>query len=199
LDEVDLQTPWLRFEIDFVTGLVDLRESRLDAAREKLVRMKTESDRIKESDPERLPLTMDHLVLFEAEILLAEGRVDDAIDLCKKRPDVGIPSISSSDMFFYNTVLDRDVLARAYVAKGATDKAIEEYEGLATFDPSRKDRRLIYPLFHYRLARLYDDNGQSSRAAVEYRRFLSITDGAGESVKEIGDARRRLAALAAEE
>jgi hypothetical protein len=56
---------------------------------------------------------------------LKEGRADEAIEACTKRPDVGIPALFGSDMFFYyNYPLDKDVLACAYVAKGALDEAI---------------------------------------------------------------------------
>jgi tetratricopeptide (TPR) repeat protein len=189
--------PWLQAECAFVLGLIDLQEGRVDRAKERLEEMHARGPEVAESDPTRSPLLLDHSLLLEGEILLAEERVDDAITVCKKRPDVGIPAITSADMFYYNMPLQRDVLARAYVAKGALDEAIAEYERITTFDPKSRNRRLIYPLFHYRLARLYEEQGRAPEAVREYDKFLEICKGADEGMSEIADARNRLERLLA--
>jgi len=98
-------------------------------------------------------------------------------------------------LVFYNYPADRDVLARAYVQKGALGDAIAEYERLVTFDPDSNDRRLIYPMFHYRLAQLYEEKGTPGKAAQQYEKFLEICGDVDPELTEVSDARRRLAAL----
>jgi cytochrome c-type biogenesis protein CcmH/NrfG len=98
-------------------------------------------------------------------------------------------------LIFYNYPAERDVLARAYVQKGALDDAIAEYERLVRFDPDSNDRRLIYAKFHYRLGVLYEQNGQIEIAAQRFEMFLEICGDADPELAEVTDARRRMAAL----
>jgi tetratricopeptide (TPR) repeat protein len=115
------------------------------------------------------------------------------------RPEVAIPSMSSSDVLFNNFPFERDVLARAYVAGGHYDEAIAEYEALVAFDPAGKDRRLVHPVFHYRLGVLCAGQGLVEKAASQYERYLEIVRAGGETLREVHDARRRLESLTNEE
>jgi hypothetical protein len=87
------------------------------------------------------------------------------------------------------------VLARALVGKGMIDEAIAEYEKLTTPHPASDDRRLIYPVFHYRLGVLYESRGLEAKAADRYQRFLAFCGDADPSLTEVADARHRLDAL----
>jgi tetratricopeptide (TPR) repeat protein len=89
----------------------------------------------------------------------------------------------------------KDVLARAYAAEGDVDKAIAEYERIATFNPLDKSSFLIYPLFNHRLARLYEQKGMKDKARARYERFLELWKDADPDIQEVGDARKRLAGL----
>jgi tetratricopeptide (TPR) repeat protein len=178
-----------------ICGLNDLKEGQTQSARRRLADFKAMLPAIAESDPDHLLMANDHSLLFEGEILLSEGRVEDAIEICLSRLEVGIPTISSSDIFFYNLPAERDVLARAYIANGSLDKAIAEYERLVTFDAASENRRLVYALLFYRLGLLYEQRGFKDKATEQYQHFLAIAEGASAALDEAVDARQRLAAI----
>ena len=95
----------------------------------------------------------------------------------------------------HNFPFQKDILARAYVKKGEIDKAITEYERLINFDPSTKARCLIHPLYHYRLAKLYEEKGAKTTAIEQYEKFLELWKNADPGFTEVEDARRRLSII----
>ncbi len=98
-------------------------------------------------------------------------------------------------LWFLNIPSLQDVLARAYIQNGQLHMAITEYEKLITFDPNSKDRRLIHPKYHYRLAKLYQEKGWPEKAIKEYEKFLEIWKDADKNLPESIDAKKRLAFL----
>ena len=95
----------------------------------------------------------------------------------------------------YNVPFMRDTLARAYIQMGNLDKAEAEYERLLTFDPESKERRLVHPRFHNRLAKVYEQNNQSEKAIEQYERFLDLWKDADPGLADVEDARVRLAGM----
>jgi tetratricopeptide (TPR) repeat protein len=106
-----------------------------------------------------------------------------------------VPTLSTLNMGYYNTPPLKDGLARAYIRAGRTADAIAEYERLTRFNPQERDRRLIPPIYHYDLGRLYEQRGDKEKAAGQYRKLLEIWKNADGDIPALADARRRLGGL----
>jgi tetratricopeptide (TPR) repeat protein len=124
--------------------------------------------------------------------------VDQAIRFSEN--DFAMKALSTGPAYariltLHNFPLDQDVLARAYQKSGHLDEAIEEYKKLITFDPAGQDRRMHNPVYHYRLAKLYEQQGVKEEAKKEYARFLELWRNADPGLPELADAKKRLAQL----
>ena len=86
----------------------------------------------------------------------------------------------------------KDGLARAYSKAGQLDKAISEYERLTTYNPQGKDRYLIHPRYHYRLAVLYEEKGLKDKAIIQYKKFLELWAEADKNLPEPIDAKEKV-------
>jgi len=178
-------------EYNFIMGLIDLKANRVDSAKSRFKEIESLLTEVQ-------PWTKD-LVAYDylaAEILLAEGFLEKAIAACKKLIPKKLPSWSDRmDSIVFNMPFMKDTLARAYQKKGALDKAIGEYERLVAFDPESKERRLIHPKYHYRLAKLYEQKGWPGKAIEHYEKFLDLWKDADPGIPEVADAKKRLSAL----
>jgi len=175
-------------------GLVDVAAGDLAAARKALGALETVLSGMRERASSRYLRTANWAALLEAELLLAEGRANDAIRCIEKRYAAYVPS-AGPPMFYVNVPFEQDVLPRAYAAKGDLDRAIAEYEKLLAFDPASKDRRLLHPRYEYRLAKLLERRGARAKALEHYERFLEYNREADPGIPEVTDAEARAAAL----
>ena len=132
---------------------------------------------------------------LEGEALLAAGAADKAVAVLEKTQSPGMPPVMQDMLSLYNAPFAKDGLARAYLAQGALDRAVAEYERLTTFDPGKEDRSLINPLYRYRLAKLYERKGLAAKALEQYSRFLVLWKDADRDLPEYVDAAKRVAAL----
>ncbi|MGZ5454625.1 MAG: tetratricopeptide repeat protein, partial [Candidatus Aminicenantales bacterium] len=94
-----------------------------------------------------------------------------------------------------NSPVAVDGIARALAAKGRLDDALEEYRLLMTVGPETNLRRLINPLYHLRVAEIYEKKGVKAKAIEHYRKFLTFWKDADPGLPEPGQAKARLAAL----
>jgi len=174
-------------------GFLDLKQGQIDRA-------KARADQIASILPEISFENKDHFQylhdLFQGEISLAEGSVQQAIAFGEKTAGTIFHIVtSSSEAIVYNMPFFKDVLARAYVENGELDRAIAAYEKLITFDPQQKGRFLIHPMYHYRLANLYQEKDWKGKAIEQYEIFLNLWKDADPDISEVEDAKERLAGL----
>ncbi len=153
--------------------------------------------------PQLEPSLRDHdnylATLLHGEVLLARGRIDSAIAVCRQARPPRPRNCNPDDLAVYTIVTLypplRDVLARAYIQKGRIAEAIAEYERLSRFDPKGEGRFLISPEYHYSLAKLYEKVGSIEKSVSEYETLLRIWKNADRGLPERIDAVRRLAKL----
>jgi serine/threonine protein kinase/tetratricopeptide (TPR) repeat protein len=186
---------------DFLEGLIDLREGNVESAKSRLAELDSLIKAVPQWD--HPSLREKEMAGFETEwlrsaIQLCEKPFDKASASLKKSAAVGfVPAWTPPDYhkLRYNTPFQRDSLAKAYAERGETDKAIAEYERLITYDGMKSDRRLIHPLYHYRLGVLYEQKGKKDKAVSRYERFLDLWKEADPGTPEFEDAGKRLAQL----
>jgi tetratricopeptide (TPR) repeat protein len=181
----------------FASGLITLAEGRIPEARLKLKEL--DSLLLKISPRYITKILRNQREVLYAELLIAEDSVDEAVRVIEKAGPPDLPNLHEESMFSYNAPSARDVAARAYIKKGALDKAIVEYEKIIKFDPDSKDRRFILPKYHFSLAKLYEKQGLKDKAIEQYNRLMMLWKDADTDLPEVKDAKERLAGLKAKD
>jgi len=191
--------PWARINecyLELYLAFCDVKQGRLGSARQRHEKASLLWAQTKADTPSWAAQAQRVGTIARAEILLAEGKVGEAIAVMEKELVLTIPGINNRPLYTqHNMPIEQDVLARAYRKTGDTDKAIEAYLKLLTFDPASQDRRMRIPVYHCRLARLYEEKGEKDKAVVQYRIFLDLWKDADPGIPEFEDAKKRLAGL----
>jgi tetratricopeptide (TPR) repeat protein len=184
-------------------GLIDQAEGKVGAAGNNL----RQAESLVTAGPARLmTLTAwmpesrfgaDELMVrrLQATALAAEGKLDQAIGVLTPVWPGPITVFFFREMILYYCPLAQDDLARLYVRKGDWDRAIAEYKVLTVIGPAHTNRRLVHPIYHYRLAQVYEKKGMAAEAIAEYERLATIWDKADPPRPEVAEARQRIAHL----
>lgn len=201
----DAQEAWpqsrriIAIENDLWFGLLDWKQGRIETAGQRLEHIRSLISQLPEDIGEIAAQLEKNYRILQAEVWLSEGRVAGAVSFLEKEFRLYIPLHYAGSYprvyTLYNFPLDQDVLARAFQKIGNLDKAIEEYRKLLTLDPASQDRRMHNPVYHYRLARLYEQKGLREEAKKGYSRFLELWKDADPGLAELVDAKKRLAQL----
>jgi tetratricopeptide (TPR) repeat protein len=177
---------------NFFMGLTDVRAGRVESAKSNLTAMMSH---VSEFNPFQTYVATVRSNWLQAEIWIADGMVDKAIDLLGSSEHGISPTMEVDYVGPYNIPMIRDTLARAYLKKGDIDRAIGVYEKKITFDPQSKERRLIHPKYHYLLGKLYEEKGEKAKAIAQYEVFLGFWKDADPGMPGLEDAKKRLASL----
>jgi tetratricopeptide (TPR) repeat protein len=128
---------------------------------------------------------------LEGWIDLKNGHYSKAINNLEK---------AKSFLAFQNAGLDEqafflDGLASAYQKAGDLAKAAEEYERITSLTSGRMAYGDIYAKAFYMLGKIAEQQRDKVRARDNYQKFLDLWKDADPGLPEVGDARKRLAAL----
>jgi len=176
----------LKAGYEFALSMVFLKEGNVEAAAGRLEEFRT--------------IIPEQAGFLQAEIWIARNSADRAVAACQKAPVWRVPYMSdTAGMLTYNLPFHKDTLARAYLLAGMTKKAVREYERLCTFHPDSRERRLIHPLYHYRLAGLCHQLGRTEQALEHYDRVLEIWKIGGARLEEVRSARQKVEDLVMEQ
>jgi tetratricopeptide (TPR) repeat protein len=174
-------------------GYIEIKQNNLDSARTKLMAIHSLLPDVNVWYEEA---TLFCYHLLYAELLLAEDSLDESIEIFKQQPyfEVKYPPLLGYVVGIH-IPFDRSVAARAHYKEGDLDSAIIEYEKIVDPDPNNRGLALIHPLWHYELAKLYEERGEKQKAIAEYEKFLDLWKNADDDLPEPHDARKRLAGL----
>jgi serine/threonine protein kinase/Flp pilus assembly protein TadD len=88
-----------------------------------------------------------------------------------------------------------DSLALAYYRSGDVENAREEYERITSLTVGRQSLGDIYSRSFYKLGKIYEQQGNKSKAIEHYEKFLSLWKDADSGIAEVEDARERVVGL----
>jgi tetratricopeptide (TPR) repeat protein len=173
----------------FYLGLSYLKKAQVDSAQAMLSEIELLLPQITPGSMDRIKFRQN---LLKADILLARGLLDEAIAVYTRESVSEKPFRFNWNFMAYNSPFIQDGLAQIYLQKGDLEQAITVYEKLTKLESDTKSWRIIHPKYHYRLAKLYEENGKINQAQKEYEKFLDIWKNADEDLPELIDAKNRL-------
>jgi creatinine amidohydrolase len=161
-------------EVEHLIGTLEVARGRLTQAQPRLRRLE---DAVLQP---RFAAHARRLYHLAGEILLAQGRVEDAV--LNLAPAIAI----------FDHPLYRESLARVFAQAGRLAEAESEYRRLIELTDARLDVPLHYVKAHYALGRLYEKMGRTAEAREMYRKFVGFWDRADRPLPAVAEARQGL-------
>ena len=178
----------------FYAGLYDLKAGKVADARRKLEEITSMSASIGEK--EQL-FNKTSLNFLKREVLFAEKSYDEALKVFAEGPPIKISLSFAATVQQKNLPFLADFAARCWLAKGRTDKAVEEYERLVSPEAAARESALIHPFSRLRLAALYEAKGDLDRAVEQYEVVVETWKDADAGIPEVSAARKKFSELKA--
>jgi len=185
-------SPEDEIEWAFDMGMLALAQGQIGQAKARLSEIGSLlSEVVKEQQPDY------HLrhELLQGEMLLVQGRLDEALACAKKACGPDSPYWRRGGAIFIAQSYSLDLAARIYGRKGDTGQAISEYERLLGTNFSTGFMFPVHPLYRYRLGLLYEKANDTQKAKSQLERFLFLWKDADAGAAEIEDAKKRLSGL----
>jgi len=174
---------------NFYKGILNIKRGKIDSAKNNLNGIHSLLSQFNDPDKSKL---IYHYKLLYGEILIEEDSLNKAEEVYKTLPEIGHIDINSRTMFQdISAPFPKDGLARVFAKQGKIEKAIEEYEKLTSADPLERDLQFVKPVYHYRLAKLYEEKRLTHKSIKEYEKFLEILKDADKDIPELIDAKKR--------
>ena len=139
-----------------------------------------------EADLDRIgPDINYYLWLLSGRVEMEKGNFDSAIAIYEKT------------VLYYADHESQQILANCYYRAGRLDDAIELYEKVAEryYPADRGSSPALSVLVHYELGIAYEVAGRKQEAIEQYETFLDVWKNADEGLKQVEDAKQRLAKL----
>jgi len=94
-----------------------------------------------------------------------------------------------------NHFLFADAMGTAFYQLDDLNSARREYEKIISLGTGRLGYGDLYAKAYYRLGKISEQQGKKAEASEHYRKFLDLMKNADPGIKEIDDAKKRLAAI----
>jgi serine/threonine protein kinase/tetratricopeptide (TPR) repeat protein len=176
------------------SGLYDVKTGDVASAKKKLETLARLSASIGEKEKAYNLTALNHL---KREVLFAEKAYDQAIKVFAEGPPVKVNLSAPTTVQQKNMPFIADFAARAWLASGRTDKALEEYERLVSPEAAARESALIHPFSRLRLAAIYEAKGDLDRAVEQYQILVETWKDADAGIPEVAAARKKFAELKA--
>ena len=174
---------------------LDLKSRNLDSIKINITKINNYTEQFSAKQKSLFKLNdrvSNSLKYLEAEFLLAENKPQEVkkIQVIKYVPYLKY----YENMIKENLPFEKDFVARSYIKLGKIESAISEYKGL--LDLSKRDNFwIVNPIYHYRLAKLYEKQNKFKMALNEHKTFVKICKDADETDKTIIESKQRILEL----
>jgi tetratricopeptide (TPR) repeat protein len=176
-------------------AICDVALAMVDGAEGRNVITTSKLEQLRADSAAGLPPVKLGIRRLQAALLFARGDLDGAIGARVPEWPGEIPMTWLFYQAPYYLPLEQDDLAQLYVRKGDWERALAEYRMLTVMGPEHRNRRLIHPIYHFRLAQVYEKEGMKTEAVDQYERFLKLWAKADMRRPETEEARNRLVVL----